>query len=97
MTKGQLIPATTFCLHHEIEISFIDALYDHGLIEVIRVEENVFISEDQVGTLEQFVRLYYDLEINLEGIEAITHLLERLKEKQDELLRLKNQLRMQRD
>jgi len=42
--------------------------------------------------LEKFVRFYYELDINLEGIETISHLLERVNALQDELTMLKNRL-----
>ena len=40
------------------------------------------------------VRLHYDLEINMEGIDAITHLLKKLQTMQDEISVLKNKLRV---
>jgi hypothetical protein len=43
------------------------------------------------------VRLHYDLDINLEGIEAITYLLNRVKNMQAEIIALKNRLRLYED
>jgi hypothetical protein len=42
--------------------------------------------------LEKFVRLHYDLDINLEGIETINYLLERIEEMQKEIVNLRNKL-----
>jgi hypothetical protein len=38
------------------------------------------------------VHLHYDLDINIEGIEAISHLLDRVDNLQRELITLKNRL-----
>lgn len=92
MQTAALIPAQTFCIHHNIEISLINSLQQYGLIEVITVEEAPFIPEESVMGLEQYLRLYHELDINLEGIDAITHLLQRIKKMQEEILLLQNRL-----
>ena len=37
MKTEDLIPVETFCAHYEIEFSFINALAEHGLVEIIMV------------------------------------------------------------
>ena len=39
------------------------------------------------------IRMHYELDINLEGIDAISNLLERVEEMQHEMTRLQNRLR----
>jgi hypothetical protein len=63
-----------------------------GLIEVTTIEQNRFIDTERLLDLEKFVRLYYELDINLEGIEAITHLLNKIRSLQDEINSLRNRL-----
>jgi hypothetical protein len=46
-----------------------------------------------LGRLERIVRLHFELDINLEGIETITHLLERMEAMQENIARLKNRLK----
>ncbi len=94
MTKENLISADDFCSSHNIEISFIDSLREEGLIEITTVEKTEYIHEDQLNELEKIVRLYYDLDINLEGIETVFHLLRRINELQDEIISLRNRLRL---
>jgi len=94
MQEENLIPANEFCLHHNIEINFIYSLQEFGLLEVISTEETVFIPENQLTELEKMVRLHYDLNINMEGIDVIRHLLERIEAAQHELNELKNELRI---
>jgi len=94
MRKEHLISAIEFCTNHEIEISFISSLHETGLIEIVRIEENEYIDEGQLLQLEKIVRFYYDLGINLEGIETINHLLDRMNGMQDEIITLRNRLRL---
>ena len=75
MQTKNLIAVNEFCFNHNIEVSFINSLQQTGLIEVDFVEETPFIDADQLQQVEKFIRFYYDLDINLEGIETITHLL----------------------
>ena len=88
-----LISTDEFCTHYKVEYSFIDSLQQHGLIEITRIDQHSFIDHDHLRNIEKLVRLHYDLDINLEGIEAITYLLKRVKNMQDEILSLKNRLR----
>ncbi|MEO8819282.1 MAG: chaperone modulator CbpM [Ginsengibacter sp.] len=90
MEKEDLIPAADFCIYHNIEYSFITSLEDSGLITVTSVEKSSYISSDEIQKLEKFVRLHYDLDINIEGIETINYLLEKIENMQKEILQLKN-------
>ena len=94
MQAEYLIPIEDFCASHKIEISFISSLQQNGLIEITTIKETSFIDPDQLQQLEKFVRLYYELDINLEGIETIIHLLQRVNSMQDEIIALRNRLRL---
>jgi hypothetical protein len=93
MKTEYLIAVDEFCSVHGIEISFINSLQQNGLIEITTVKKREFIDAEQLYHLEKFVRFYYDLDINLGGIETITHLLKRISEMQDEITSLRNRLR----
>ena len=94
MQEENLIPANEFCLHYNIEGSFINSLQDYGLIEFTIIDDNPFIAATQLTELEKLLRLHYDLDINLEGIDVIIHLLKRLESMQEEMAVLKNRLRL---
>jgi len=94
MENEHLIPADEFCTHYNVEFSFINTLQEYGLIEMISIEENYFIDVNQLQRLEQYTRLHYDLDINVEGIEVIEHLLNRVRNLQDEIISLQNRLRL---
>lgn len=94
METAYLISLEEFCASHDIEISFITSLKESGLIEITTIDEAVFIEADRLQQLEKFVRLYYELDINLEGIETINYLLQRISSMQDEITTLRNKLRI---
>jgi len=89
-----LIAVNEFCVNHNIEISFINRLQQNGLIEISIIGSKCFVEKEQLPQLEKFVRFYYDLNINLEGIETITYLLQRTENLQNEIVLLKNKLRL---
>lgn len=92
MNNEQLIVVSEFCAGHHIEISFIESLAQHGLINIASVGEQLAIPDTQLPSLEKMVRLHYELDINLEGIEAIFHLLDRIETLQHEMLDLKKKI-----
>jgi hypothetical protein len=92
MRADYLIAVDEFCANHNIETSFINSLQESGLIEIITIKEAVFVDSSQLKQLEKIVRLYYELDINLEGIETINFLLQRIDSLQDEVLMLRNTL-----
>jgi len=94
MQTENLIAIDDFCAIHNIEFSFISSLQQTGLIEITTIEQTVFIDAGQLQKLEKFLRFYYELDINLEGIETITHLLQRISTMQEEIILLKNRLRL---
>ncbi len=94
MKSDNLIDLNAFCINHDVEVSFISLLQKNGLVEVTTFEEKAFLEVDQLKQVEQFTRLYYELDINMEGIETVAHLLERVHEMQDEITTLKNRLRL---
>jgi len=90
----KLIPANEFCANCNVSISFIRSLQEIGLMETTIIEETEYIPASRLQELEKIVRLYYDMDINLEGIESIIHLLQRIDSMQDEITFLRNRLRM---
>ena len=94
MESNELIPVQLFCVTHKIELSFIDALQQYGLVEITTVEAQPYFKESQLSELEKLVRLHYDLDINFEGMEAIGHLLDKLKIIQLRNIELQNRLKL---
>lgn len=93
MQTTEMIIVNEFCTHHQIDIAFIHALKDSGLIEVYTTKEKLCMPQEQLPNLEKMVRLY-EMDINLEGIETITYLLERMKEMQQQISILNSKLNL---
>ncbi len=94
MQADYYITIEDFCTNYNVEPSFINSLQENGLIEIENVNEPGLINADQLRELEKIISLFYDLDINLEGIETINHLLERIKSMNLEIIALRNRLRL---
>ncbi len=92
MEHENLISPASFCHYHQVDITFINSLEQSGLISFVMIEEAPYIPLEQLSTIEKIIRLHYDLDINIEGIEAISHLLDRLHSLQQEVRQLQNRL-----
>ncbi|MBD3629075.1 chaperone modulator CbpM [Cyclobacterium sp.] len=86
------IPIDLFCENCGVEISFIHQLSEFGLCEIVILEEKSYILTDQVSELERLSRLHYEMEINIEGLHAIVHLQEKIKNLQEEVAILNRKL-----
>lgn len=92
--ETDLIIVSEYCQKCHIDPSFIVLLEDGGLIDVRIIGGEHYLLLSQLQELERYTRMYYDLSINIEGIDAIRHLLERMKNMQNEMDRLKQELRV---
>jgi hypothetical protein len=97
MARKNLISTDEFCIHHNIEFSFIRTLQDFGLLETVSVQKVQYIPQDKLQKLERMLRLHKDLEINTEGIDTIGHLVEKIQDLQQEVAKLKNRLSLYED
>lgn len=94
MTQHENIEARAFCSLHNIEISFLDELCDAGLLEMTKEKEGVYISHEHLPELEKLLRWHYELDINIEGIEVIQHLLQQLKHMHREMSVIRERLQL---
>ena len=92
MSTINLVLIDDFSTHHQIEFSFINALKENGLIEIISIEQLDYIAIEHLPVLEKWSRMYVELGINVEGIETIQHLLDRIGDLQHEVSVLRNRL-----
>ena len=82
------------CLQiYQVEETFLDSLQNSGLIEIVIEEEDKYIDYDYLQDIEQFVRWHYELEINIEGIEALHHMLQQVRELQSDVEQLREELK----
>ena len=94
MDMQEFIPIDIFCRQYGIEISVISSLQDYGLLEISSINETACLPVQQIADAERLVHLHEDLAINVEGIDVISHLLQRIQSMQSEIQSLKNRLRL---
>ncbi len=92
MNLKDLIATDEICTKYRVERTFIQSLNESGLLEVIKIEHTEYLHCDKIGEFEKMHRLHRDLNINLEGIEAIQHLLKQIKQLQKDNRKLRNRL-----
>ncbi|SRR6056297_702009 len=91
--KKEFVAIQTLCSHYEVEVSFIDALHQTGLIQFEVFEEEHCVHHDQIRDLEKMIRIHQDLNLNIEAIDVVFNLLEKQRQLKQEVNALKNKLR----
>ncbi len=82
------------CLQiYQVEETFLDELQSSGLIQIVIEEDDRYIEYDYLEEIEQFVRWHYELEINMEGIEALHHMLQQVRNLQSDVEQLRGELK----
>lgn len=97
MSKENLILIEPLCAHYQVEMSLFSELQDFGIIEIITIEDSYFIHEDRINVVEKVVRIQKDLDINLEGVDTVLNLLDKINDLQTQLNTAKNKLRLYED
>lgn len=90
--ERDLIAITEYCIKYDIEPSFINSLEESGIIILTDIDQERFIHIEQLPEMDRYIHFHYDLHINIEGIDAIRHLLDKVSSMQDEIRQLKKQL-----
>jgi len=90
--EKNLISVNEICAYHHVQVKFIQSLEDFGLIATTTKKKAVFLNMDELLKLERYVRLAKDLEINLEGLHAVSLLLNQVQQMQEEISSLKTEL-----
>lgn len=88
-----MISTIEFCNHYSVEYQFISSLQQQGLIRLQLLDEKEYIDMDELQKIERLVRLHYEMDINIEGIDAISNLLQKVASMHEEIIFLKNKLR----
>ena len=94
METNDLISLQRFCAHYNIPFSFINALNEFDLIEIVTIQETQCIYKTQIKDIEKMIRFHYELDINIEGIDAIYNLLKQVESLKDEINELNNKLNL---
>lgn len=89
-----LITLKEYSIQYNIEPEFLLELEESGIIFFQEEGKEKYILEEQLSELERYIRFYYDLNINIEGIDAIRHLLAKVAEMEREIKMLRGQLHL---
>lgn len=79
-----------YCEQTRTPEDFIYTLQEYGFIEVRQIENEVYVASHDLVEIERIGRLQNELGINLEGIDALYHMLQKITD-------LENQLRLAKD
>ena len=90
--ETRYIKITEYCENEKIETSFILELDREGILRIEKKEEAEYINQDDLPQLEMFARWHYDLGVNLEGIDAMRHMVKRMKKMQQQIQQLEKKL-----
>ncbi len=91
MTK-EYISIHKLCENYQIPDSFFEELQEFGLVPVYQETDEPMIEASALPQLEKIMRLHFDLNINLEGIDVIINLLQQIEALQNEIHWLKKRL-----
>lgn len=94
MNLENWVTTDDLCAHYRVESRFVQDLHNNGLIEMHTIERHKCIPVDQISEFERMRRLHYDMHINVEGLEVVKNLLEKIDELQREKQALLNRIRL---
>lgn len=94
MNTENLILLKTVCSLYQVEPSFFSHLKELGLIEIQLIEQTQYIQEDKMYDIEKMIRMHHELEINVEGIDVVFNLLQRIESLQKDLISTQNRLKL---
>lgn len=93
MAKQDYILIQTLCVQYKMETSFFKELDNIGLIEIEEIENDEVLHEEKIGDVEKMIRLYRELNVNMEGIDVVFNMLQKEIELKAKVQELKNKLR----
>ena len=93
--EGQdFISVMQLCDHDKVKVSFFKQLEDEGLIEIVTVQHTKCLHQKSIEDVDKMIRIHQELKINIEGIDVVFNLLDKMKNLQNEMNSLQNRLRL---
>lgn len=97
MATEKYIPVVQLCNLYQIEVTFFYELNDLGLVELISRDNDFFLHEETLFKVERILRIHQELNVNMEGIDVVLNLLDKVDKLQDEVHVMKSRLRLYED
>jgi len=92
-----LIPIQKICETYQVNELFFENLQEYNLISLIKENNEFWIEENELNKIEKIMRLHFDLDINMEGIDVIISLLNKINQLNKEISFLQKQLKIYED
>ncbi|TDT45109.1 MerR-like DNA binding protein [Maribacter spongiicola] len=92
MDSENYIQIELYCEQTQTPLEFIDDLLEFEMIEVQRIENKLYVQSHFITEIERIYRLRKDLGINMEGIDTLNHMLEKVNRLEQEVRLLRNRL-----
>ena len=71
---------------------FFEDLHSIGLVEIVNIDQDKYLAVEAIDNVEKIVRLHQDLNVNMEGIDVVMNLLNKMDALQQELNEMRNRL-----
>ncbi len=94
MEEQNIISIETFCVQYNVPAKFIQSLQKYELLETVKEGNKEYIRITQLQRVEKMIRLHYELNINMEGLDVVNNLLQQVADLQQENQRLKDRLNL---
>ena len=94
MDTKEFISIMQLCENYHVETAFFNQLHEVGLIQIITIEETLYVHQDTLNDVEKMIRFNQELNINIEGIDVIFNLLQKMNSLQHQLNTTQNRLRL---
>ena len=92
MNSENYIQIEVYCERTKTPIEFIDDLLEFEMIEVQQIENKIYVEPQYLVEIERIYRLREDLGINMEGIDTLNHMIEKVNRLEKELKLLRDRL-----
>jgi type I restriction-modification system DNA methylase subunit len=92
MNLENYIQIEVYCKQTQTPLEFIDDLFEFDMIEVQRIDNKSYVQPHHIVEIERIYRLRNDLGINMEGIDTLNHMIEKVKRLEQELKMLRDRL-----
>lgn len=89
----EMILIREYCHHYHTSEAFLEELALSGLIRLAGSGSGRCIPYEELPLLESYTRWFHELDINIAGIEALQHLLEKVQQQQQRIRQLEERLR----
>lgn len=81
-----------FCVSHNIEIELIESLHEIGFIQILQIQNQNYIHLESLPILEKAIRLNQELAIEINELEIVLGLIDKIENLQKENKVLKAKL-----